>query len=233
MIWYVIDAGVKLAELYTSLTGSKLKEKRNSSHETIRRAIIDSVLNKFKQDPKMRLDGHCADDFLNCSPKHVLSFIWQVIQRFDQSASGVSMKSWIQTQTVEVELEEELEEDLDRVKSALSEASCPDITDITLRVVTSSGLREVTITKEDQDRPVYEVITDRLKEAGEEIPAGVLLFDDQDVEDATCKQLGIEDAATLEWHISEKSELLYALGFPDEHLSLLEVELWIPYIYIH
>jgi len=34
--------------------------------------------------------------------------------------------------------------------------------------------------------------------------------------------LGIEDAATLEWHISEKSELLYALGFPDEHLSLLE-----------
>jgi len=66
------------------------------------------------------------------------------------------------------------------------------------------------------------VITDRLKEAGEEIPAGVLLFDDQDVEDATCKQLGIEDAATLEWHISEKSELLYALGFPDEHLSLLE-----------
>ena len=120
MIWYAIDAGVKLAELYTSLTGSKLKEKRNSSQETIRRANIDSVLNMFKQDPKMRLDGHCADDFLNCSPKHVLSFIWQVIQRFDQSASGVSMKSWTQTQTVEVELEE----DLDRVKSALTEASC-------------------------------------------------------------------------------------------------------------
>ena len=91
LIWYVIDAGVKLAELYNSLTGYKLQvKKKHLKHVATRRAKIKSVLDKFEQDAEMNLDSHNADDFLDCDRKLVLSFIWQVIKRFDQSASGVS-----------------------------------------------------------------------------------------------------------------------------------------------
>jgi len=175
---------------------------------------VNKVLDRFKQEPKMYLDGHCADDFLNGSRKHVLSFIWQVIQRFDQSASGVSMDTWIEKQKLEIELEQ----DLDRVKSAISSAPS-----LQLRIVTSSGARQVEIMEEEEDRSVYEVITSRLQEEGEDIPhSAVLLFGGDDVEDATFKQLSIQSAATLELVVPQTSELLEALGFPEEHLTLLQ-----------
>ena len=68
---------MKLAELYTSLTGSECKV-RSSKLLAVRLDNVNKVLDRFKQEPKMYLDGHCADDFLNGSRKHVLSFIWQV-----------------------------------------------------------------------------------------------------------------------------------------------------------
>lgn len=44
------------------------------------------MLDAFEKDPKMRMEELSGEDFFSCVENHVLSFIWQLIVRFDRKS---------------------------------------------------------------------------------------------------------------------------------------------------
>lgn len=79
--------GERLEQLHRSLTGGERVKINISAHESIRRAEVDKMLNKFKEDKilKTQLETTAATNLISGDFKVVMAFIWQLIDRYDGS----------------------------------------------------------------------------------------------------------------------------------------------------
>ena len=138
------------------------------------------------------------------------------------------MVTWIEQETVKGESEKALNDDLERIASIVSEPEQDEST-FCIRLATGDDDMVLTLQRSDSGRPVREVIAEHSEEVG---AASVLLYGGESVEDATFDELDIRDWARLELVVDHKSALLDALGFPDEHLTLLQASMLL-HAYVH
>merc|ERR1712086_302203 len=86
--------GMMLSHLLFATRGESVKIKA-SQHPAMLRGNMKTVLDVWRTDPAISLNTVTADNLYNGDGTYVLAWIWQLIKRYDQSASGVSREEWV------------------------------------------------------------------------------------------------------------------------------------------
>merc|ERR1712166_528901 len=86
--------GMMLSHLLFATRGESVKIKA-SQHPAVLRGNMKTVLDVWRTDPAISLNTVTADNLYNGDGTYVLAWIWQLIKRYDQSASGVSREEWV------------------------------------------------------------------------------------------------------------------------------------------
>merc|ERR1712166_1371011 len=86
--------GMMLSHLLFTTRGESVKIKA-SQHPAVLRGNMKTVLDVWRTDPAISLNTVTADNLYNGDGTYVLAWIWQLIKRYDQSASGVSREEWV------------------------------------------------------------------------------------------------------------------------------------------
>jgi len=118
------NTGIILANLHFALTGQKIPVTGGARpHAAVCRANINAVLQAFGEDRKIYIRDISAEDIYRGDYTHVMSFIWQLVRRYDSSATGKTMHVWLEEQeALRIDLREEviqaaLDRDLSRVRA--------------------------------------------------------------------------------------------------------------------